>query len=196
MGPTARGPIKDSEIIQKILSGQREAYADLVLKYQVRVLQLCTSLLPNPADAEDAAQEIFLKAYRSLDQFRGAAAFSTWIYRIATNHCLDLLREQSRHRTESWEELVTREGERLNRLLSAPTNPVLRLEEADLIEQVLSCLPPEHRIVLILREVQGLSYQEIAEVLNCSLESIRARLRRARQSFEEKLRHFLRSGDV
>lgn len=186
--------IHDFELIQEIRLGNREAYAELVRKYQGRVLHLCASILSDPYDAEDAAQEIFIKAYQSLEKFRGASSFYTWLYRIATNHCRDLLREKSRHRTESWEALVENEGEQLQRLLSAPpdqNNQNLTQEDSELIERVLSSLSHEYRLILTLREIQGLSYHEIAEILHCSLDSVKARLRRARNAFEEKLRHFL-----
>jgi len=167
-----------------------------VRKYQGRILQLCASILSDPYEAEDAAQEIFIKAYQSLSKFRGTSSFSTWLYRIATNHCRDLLRKKSRRRTESWEALVEREGDQLIRVLSAPHDPILTQEDTDLIKRLLSCLSPEYRMILTLREIQGLCYQEIAAVMHCSLDSVKARLRRARQDLKEKLRHFLGSGNV
>ncbi len=165
-------------------------------KYQGKVLQFCISTLSDPHEAEDAAQEIFIKAYQSLNKFRGASSFSTWLYRIATNHCRDLLRERTRRRTESWESLVEKEGDQLLRLLSAPPDHALTQEDADLVNRALSCLSPEYRMILTLREIQGLSYQEIAAVMHCSTDSVKARLRRARQGFQDKLRHFLGSGNV
>jgi RNA polymerase sigma-70 factor (ECF subfamily) len=167
-----------------------------VRKYQGKILKYCISMLTNTAEAEDAAQEIFIKAYQSLNQFRGASSFSTWLYRIAYNHCRDILRKISRHHTESWEALAEREGDKLERLLSVPHDSIMALEDCELIIRVLSHLPSDYRTVLVLREIEGLSYQEIAETLNCSLDAVKARLRRARQNFEEKLRHFLGSGDV
>ncbi|MCI0527824.1 MAG: sigma-70 family RNA polymerase sigma factor, partial [Nitrospira sp.] len=116
---------------------------------------------------------------------------STWLYRIATNHCRDLLRERTRRRTESWESLVEKEGDQLMRLLSAPPDHTLTQEDADLVNRALACLSPEYRMILILREIQGLNYQEIAAVMHCSTDSVKARLRRARQGFQDKLRHFL-----
>lgn len=190
------GPIEDFELVQKIRSGQRGAFADLVRKYQKKVLGFCISLLSDLTQAEDAAQEIFIKAYQSLDNFRGKSSFFTWLYRIASNHCLDLLRKRSRQKTESWEALLEREGERLHRLLAVSHNPESPLEESDLLERVLSQLSPDYRIILTLREVQGFTYQEIADILDCSLDAVKARLRRARQELEEKLRHFLGSENV
>lgn len=186
---------EDIDLVRQARSGRREAYAGLVRRHHVEVLRLCASLLADASQVEDAAQEVFLKAYRALGRFRGGSSFSTWLYRIATNHCLDVLRRESRNRAESWDELVEREGERLHRLLG-PSRPESALEASDLVRRVLAQLSPEYRAVLILRETQGLSYQEIARALDCSLDSVKARLRRARQELEEKLRHFLGPGNV
>jgi len=184
-------PLSDLEIIKEVLSGRREAYADLVHKYQGKVLQLCHSLLSDGVLAEDAAQEVFIKAFRFLSKFRGKSSFSTWLYRITSNHCTDLLRHKSREKTESWEALMEREGSKLQKILSTPAHQESDMEKFDLLQAILSCLSPEYRTVLILREVQGLTYQEMTEVLSCSLDSVKARLRRARKELDEKLRHFL-----
>jgi RNA polymerase sigma-70 factor (ECF subfamily) len=171
-----------------VLDGRQEAYADLVRRYQARVRRLCASMLSNDAEADDAAQEIFLKAYRSLNRFRGASAFSTWLYRIAANHCRDLLRSRLRHAAESWEALIEQEGDRIERLLAAPAADPGG-EVADLVRRVLAQLSPDYRMILILREIEGLSYEELAKSLDCSLEAIRGRLSRAREDFQKKLQH-------
>jgi len=193
---TAGSPVEDREVIQRIRSGEKETYADLVRRYQAKVLRLCTSLLADATLAEDAAQEIFLKAYQGLDTFRGEALFSTWLYRIAANHCKDLLRKRIREKTESWETLVEEQGEQLQQLLTSPENPTSSLANTELVERVLSHLAPDYRLILTLREVQGLSYRELAEALGCSVDAVKARLRRARQDLQEKLRHFFGPGNV
>jgi len=167
-----------------------------VRTYQARVLRLCTSLLTDPASAEDAAQDIFLKAYQSLGAFRGAAAFSTWLYRIAANHCKDLLRKRAREHTESWDALVEEQGEQLEALLRSARDPKAAIADSELADRVLSHLSPGERLLLTLREVQGLSYLELAQTLGCSLDAVKARLRRARQGLQDTLRHFSGSGDV
>jgi len=186
----------DDELISQVLSGDSEAYADLVRRHHPAIFGLCAGLLRDRSQAEDAAQEIFLKAYRSLSKFRGASSFATWLYRIASNHCLDMLRRRERAATESWDALLEAEGERIERLLSAPVNEERSLEDADLVRRVLDCLPPEYRLILTLRELQGLTYQEIAAAMGCSLDSVKARLRRAREDFEGRLRHFSGAGIV
>jgi RNA polymerase sigma-70 factor (ECF subfamily) len=194
--PSSDRAIDDRELIQRIVSGERDVYAELVRRYQEKVFRLCTSLLADATEAEDAAQEIFLKAYRSLSRFRGASSFSTWLYRIAANHCRDLLRSRARHAAQSWDALVEQEGERIDRLLVAPPDPGRKAEEADLVRRVLEQLSSEHRMILILREIEGLSYDELAQVLECSLEAVRGRLSRAREDFERKLRHIVKGGNV
>ena len=180
----------DKELISRVLSGALEAYADIIRRHHPAIMGLCAGLLGDRSQAEDAAQEIFLKAYRFLPKFHGDSSFSTWLYRIASNHCLDLLRRRARRKTESWDALLEADGERIERLLSAPPNEERGQEDADLVRRVLACLPPEYRLILTLREVQGLTYQEIAAAMDCSLNSVKARLRRARRDFEERLRHF------
>lgn len=183
--------MNDSEIIKRVLSGETEAYEHLVREHQNKVLGLCLGLLSDPVLAEDAAQEVFIKAYESLGRFRGESSFSTWIYRIAFHHCQDILRKRSRRPTESLDQLIECHGDGMERLLSKPDDSSVRQDSSDMIEKVLSALPPDYRTILVLREVQGLSYQEISEAMDCSLDSVKARLRRARSELEQKLRHFL-----
>lgn len=188
--PACGHTIDDLELIQNIRSGQRDAYAHLVRKYQAKVLRLCSSLLGNPTAAEDAAQEIFIKAYQALDAFRGNAAFATWLYRIAANHCKDLLRKRARQKTESWDALVESQGEQVQELLAPSPDPSAAAANAELIDRLLSPLSPDYRLVLTLREAEGLSYQEIADVMKCSVDSVKARLRRARLEVLGHARHF------
>ncbi len=182
--------IEERELIRKVLSGDCGAYAGIVRSYQAKVLGLCASLLGNAAQAEDAAQEIFIKAYRSLGVFRGDSAFSTWLYRIAANHCKDLLRKRARERTESFDALIEASGDAIQKLLEPSCDPAAAAEASDLVERLLSCLSADERLILTLREVQGLSYREISQTLQCSLDAVKSRLRRARESLDQKLRHF------
>ncbi len=166
-------------------------FEEIVRRHHVRVLQLCRSLLGDRDRAEDAAQEVFLKAYRSLSGFQGQSAVGTWLYRIATNHCLDMRRKEARRKEDSLDQIIDGEGERVDRLLHPTTPAADPAEASDLTARLLSALPEEQRFALILRETQGLSYAEIAAALSCSEDSIRARLRRARESLREALQRFL-----
>lgn len=130
---------------------------------------------------------MFLKAYRNLNRFRGEASFATWLHRLAANHCLDMLRRDHRRPTQPLEAASS---------TTEPGNLITLLEDADLIARVLAQLPPDYRLILTLREAQGLSYEEIAQTLECSLDAVKARLRRAREALTHAAQHFLHLEDV
>lgn len=181
--------IDDLALIARVNAGDVDAYADLVRRHHPGVMSLCAAMLSDRTAAEDVAQETFMKAYASLKNFRGDASFSTWLYRIASNTCLDEKRKISRTRTQSLDALLEDDGEALQRLLSAP-GPERSLQDAQLVEQVLSCLPDTYRLILTLRELNGLNYEEIAQAMGCTVDSVKARLQRARKEFLDRLRHF------
>ncbi len=180
----------DAELIARVLAGARDDYAELIRRHHPRILGLCRSLLGDEALAEDAAQEVFLKAYERLRNYRGDAAFSTWLYRVASNRCLDERRRQARARSESLDAWSESERESLRDLPSG-ADEESRREDADLAARALEGLPDDYRRILLLREVEGLDYKELAEVLDCSLDSVKAKLRRARERLRESLRHIL-----
>ena len=182
---------QDSADIQKVLSGDPGAYEPLVRRHQSKIFRLCRSLLRNEADGEDAAQEVFIKAYQSLSQFQQNSSFYTWLYRIASNHCLSLLRSKARRSTQSLDSLLENEGDKIERLFASSADARRSLESAELVEKILASLNAKQRLIVTLREVEGLSYEEITQVLECSLDSVKAQLRRAREEIEKQLRHFL-----
>lgn len=185
--------IEDSEVIQQVLGGNRNAYAEIIRKYEVRVRGFCLRMLSDASQSEDAAQEVFIKAYQALEKFKGESSFSTWIYRIASNHCFDLLRKRRRHKTESWDALVEKEGEKADHgLFAAQPDTGAEMMRSEQIKELLGGISEKHRQIIILREIQNLSYQELAEVLNCSLDAVKSRLKRARQELELAARHFLK----
>ena len=145
----------------------------------------------NYADASDLAQEAFIKIYRSLATFRGEASFQSWMYRLVTNVCLDELRRRGRTKTVSIEELMESKkgllmrGENTNSRL--PEDAVIRRELQQEVHNVLSALSDEHRVIVVMRDIQGYSYEEIAELLQCSLGTVKSRLNRARHVLKEKL---------
>ena len=165
------------------------AFADLVRRHAPRVRSLCAATLRSDAEADDAAQEVFLKAYRALDRFSGDADFGTWVHRIAVNHCLDVLRAAARRRTDSLEGLMEEDSKALARVLSEE-GPARALENRDAAARLLARLNPEQRIALTLRELEGLSYEEIAAAMSCSLDSVKARIRRGRAELLDMARHF------
>lgn len=192
----AEGLELEKDLVARAREGDVDAFSDLVRRHHARVAGLCASLLDEPSEVDDAVQEVFLKAHRSLGSFKGDARFSTWLYRVAHNHCLDLRRKAARRKTVSLDGLVEAEGEAVSRLFAEPARARDSEEDADLARRLLAALPEGYREVLLLRETQGLSYEEIARALDCSLDAVKARLKRARRELQEKLRHFLPSEDV
>jgi len=182
------GP-KDGELARRAAGGDDAAFAELVRRHAPRVRALCSATLGGPSEAEDAAQEAFLKAHRALARFSGQASFGTWLHRIAVNHCLDVLRAAGRRRSESLDALLEADGSALGGVLSE-ASPAKALEDRDTVKRLLARLNPEQRLALTLREAEGLSYEEIASVMACSLDSVKSRLKRARIELLEITRHF------
>jgi RNA polymerase sigma-70 factor (ECF subfamily) len=183
--------ITDQQILQLVQAGHKEAYGDLIRQYHKKVMGYCLSMLNNHTEAEEAAQDIFVKAYQSLDKFKGNSSFSTWLYRITTNHCLDILRKRNRRKTVSLDALVEQSGDRINGMFASDENAAAGVENRQMAHKILSTLPEDYRAILTLREAQGLEYQEIADTLECSLDAVKGRLARARKQLQENLKTFL-----
>ena len=179
----------DLEIINKVVAGELQSFEEIVKRYQERVLRLCYSMV-GESQAEDAAQDIFIKVYQSLRQFRGKSSFSTWIYRVTSNHCLNILSKKKRERTESLEALMERSGDRFP-AATGDRSPLNLLENKQFVRSVLEQMSPEERMILSLREMEGLNYKELSETLDISLDLVKIRLFRARQSFSEFAKIFL-----
>jgi RNA polymerase sigma-70 factor (ECF subfamily) len=186
----------DAQIIELIRQGQTEVYGELVRQYHKRVMGYCFSMLSNRTDAEEAAQDIFVKAYQYLGKFKGDSSFSTWLYRITANHCLDILRKRNRRKNVSLEALVEQEGSQVQKLFATASTSAIHLENRQLADKILSTLSEDQRQILTLREAEGLEYQEIAQMLGCSLDAVKGRLARARKQLQENLQHLQKSWDV
>ncbi|NLO91650.1 MAG: RNA polymerase sigma factor [Elusimicrobia bacterium] len=171
--------------VDAVLAGDTEAFAILVRANKGLVMAVCVSYLGNTPEAEDAAQEAFLKAYAKLSAFRRESAFSTWLCTIARRRCLDLLHQRGASKTQSLDELVEAKGD----FIAAPPQEQ-GLNHRGLAD-LLDSLPPDYRTVIALRETQNLSYEEIAAAMDCTVDSVKARLRRARKTLMENARHFL-----
>ncbi len=181
---------EEMELIGRILDGEPELFEQLVLLHQKTVYNLALRMLRHPEDAQDCAQEAFLKAYKSLHLFRGDASFGSWLYRLTTNVCLDLLRKKKR-REELSLTLEDEDGEDIE--LPIPDEgpgPGQQLEQKELrraLQEGLETLPPEFRQILLLREVSGLSYEEIGEELDLEAGTVKSRLFRARKKLAQYL---------
>jgi RNA polymerase sigma-70 factor (ECF subfamily) len=177
----------DSGLAQRLRRGDPRAFEELVIAYQHRVFGVALRMLGNRAEAEEIAQETFLRAHRALGDFRGEARLSTWLHAIASRLCLNRLASPDRRRAREGEETLLR-------LATDEAGAVTRLERSEL-EQALAAaieaLPEERRIVVVLRDVQGLSYDEIAETLGLEAGTVRSRLHRARLDLKAKLERFL-----
>jgi RNA polymerase sigma-70 factor (ECF subfamily) len=184
----ARRQDEDLTLVVRARAEDTEAFEALVRKYQGWVFTLAYRMLGDRADAEEIAQEIFLKIYRGLGRFKGDARFSTWVYRIATNHCLNHL-ESRRRRVGS----QTNPGHLVEGVSDPAPGPDQVVEQADvrnLVQQALLRLTPEHRGILVLREIQGLAYEEIGELLGLESGTVRSRLHRARLELKERLKPY------
>lgn len=167
-------------------NGDEAAFGQLVQKYQKRVYTLTVRMCPTPELAEEAAQEAFLSAWQGLPFFRGDSAFSTWLYRLASNACVDLLRKERRHQGTSLDDDAA--GAEIPDTKPTPEEAAETKELRAQIEAGLRQLSPEHRAVLILREIQQLNYEEIADVLSLDLGTVKSRISRGRR----QLRDFLK----
>lgn len=177
-----------------ILGDKKKEFEKIVITYQDKVYALSYQLTGNHADAQDLAQEVFVRAYLNLDKFRFEADLGTWLHRITINVYLNSRRKNKKDKDNVAysldEPLPTEEGEVARELAATDTDPqeVLATKEKQrYIRQALESLTPEYRAVLVLREFQGLSYEDIAKVLGCSLGTVKSRLNRARQALKEKL---------
>ena len=184
----------DKEIIERVKSGEKEAYDLLVLKYQQRVINLISRFVKNHSDALDVSQETFIKAYRALPNFRGESAFYTWLYRIAVNTAKNHLTVQSRKITKSDYDVADIEQIEGNMSLTEQTTPESLLAKDELQETILKTienLPEDLKSAIMLREIEGLSYEGIAEVMECPVGTVRSRIFRAREMIDSKIKPLL-----
>ena len=184
---------KDDELIKLSLAGDIEAFEVLVEKYQQKIYNLSYRYMGGEQDAYDMAQETLIKAFRSLGTFKGDSSLSTWLYRITTNVCLDELRKRKRtlHIVSLDEPVATSDGDEIDRDIPdpSPTADILyekRQAEAYL-QSVIATLKPEHKSVIILRDVIGLTNEEVAETLGCSIGTVKSRLNRGREVLRKKI---------
>lgn len=186
--------VGDLTLVQRAQRGERGAFDLLVRKYQHKVLKLVGRFIANPAEAEDVAQDAFIKAYRALGSFRGDSAFYTWIYRIAINTAKNALVSNKRRPIDFNLDLQDPEQyERQARLkeLATPERLLLTDEIRRTVQQAMRDLPADLRTAIMLRELDGLSYEEIAEAMECPVGTVRSRIFRAREAIDGKLKPLL-----
>ncbi|MCR4397702.1 MAG: sigma-70 family RNA polymerase sigma factor [Firmicutes bacterium] len=184
-------PSPEDSLLARARDGNVEAFEQLVLAYEKMVYNLAFRMMGNHEDASDVAQEAFLRAFASLRRFRGDSSFSTWISRIVSNICLDELRRRHRRRVTSIDEPVeTGDGEMSRQTRDPAPGPEDLVERMELradIQEGIQRLHEDHRVMIVLRDIQGLSYEEISEILGLSLGTVKSRLNRARHALRQKL---------
>ena len=179
---------REAELIAAAKQGDADAFEALIRLYEKRVFALTARLCANPDDAQEAAQEAFLAAWQGLPFFRGESSFSTWLYRLTSNACMDLLRREQRHQSAAGPSLDDEEVELpVAAAEGDPHAEAERIERKELLEEGLRRLPAEFRAVLLLREIHQRSYDEIADILDIDLGTVKSRISRGRK----QLRKFL-----
>jgi len=190
--------VSDLSLVRRVQRGDKGAFDALVLKYQHKLVKLVMRYVRNPAEAEDIAQEAFIKAYRALPQFRGDSAFYTWLYRIAINTAKNAVvaRDRSpidydldRHNTDESYDMQGRMKDS-----ETPEGLVLTDEIRSTVNAAIDALPEDLRTAIMLRELEGLSYEEIAAAMDCPVGTVRSRIFRAREAIDRRLREVFEGG--
>jgi len=185
----------DQVLVERAQRGDKQAFEQLVLKYQRKLARLLSRFIRDPAEVEDVAQEAFIKAYRALPSFRGESAFYTWLYRIGTNTAKNFLVAQGRRAPTSTnfdsEEAETfDDGDQL-RDINTPESVLHSKQIGETVNAAMESLPEELRTAIVLREIEGLSYEEISRIMDCPIGTVRSRIFRAREAVAAKLRPLL-----
>lgn len=185
----------DQQLVVRAQHGDQQAFGLLVSKYQRKLARLLSRLIRDPAEVEDVAQETFIKAYRALGSFRGDSAFYTWLYRIGINTAKNFLVSQGRRAPTRTgfdsEEAETFEDGDLLRDINTPERMLLSKQIGETVNSAMEDLPEDLRTAIMLREIEGMSYEDIAKMMDCPIGTVRSRIFRAREAVAEKLRPLL-----
>jgi RNA polymerase sigma-70 factor (ECF subfamily) len=188
------GQISDQQLVERVQQGDKNAFNLLVQKYQSKVINLIARYVRNQADVADVAQEAFIKAYRALPNFRGESAFYTWLYRIAVNTAKNHLVAQGRRAPANdvdAEEAEYYDGSDALKEFASPERLMLSDEIQKVVFDTLDALPEELKMAISLRELDGMSYEEIANVMECPVGTVRSRIFRAREAIDKQLQPLL-----
>jgi RNA polymerase sigma-70 factor (ECF subfamily) len=185
----------DRDLVRESRAGNTEAFRELVERYQRKVAAVAMGMVHNRDDALELTQETFVKAFENIDKFKGESSFYTWLYRIVVNLGIDFQRRERRHPTVTIEDRTSPSTEVSDEITSQQGNDPFRevraREIGDRVAQAINELTPDHKAVIILREVEGLSYEEISRVMQCSKGTVMSRLHYARKKLQSKLRDCL-----
>ena len=184
----------DQELVKRVQAGDKRAFDLLVLKYQNRIIKLVSRFVRDPMEAQDVTQEAFIKAYRAIGNFRGDSAFYTWLYRIASNAAKNFLVSQSRRPPASGVDAVDAEQYTVDSSLKVKTTPenlLMTSELKDAIFKAIEALPDDLKEAITLREMENMSYEDIAMVMGCPVGTVRSRIFRARDAIDQKISPFM-----
>lgn len=182
----------DADLVARVQKGDKRAYDLLVLKYQRKIIRMLARMVRDPAEIEDVAQEAFIKAYRALPQFRGESAFYTWLYRIAINTARNW--QAARSRRPTGENVIENEdGETFSAVdtltdINTPESMLASRQIVETVNAAMNALPEELRTAIVLREIEGMSYEDIAQSMGCPIGTVRSRIFRAREAIAAQLR--------
>lgn len=192
-GEARMGKNVDRELVERVKQGDKKAFDLLVLKYQHKIVNLVSRYVHDPSEAQDVAQEAFIKAYRALPRFRGDSAFYTWLYRIAINTAKNFLVAQDRRPPNDDIAASDAEmyGEPALKEIASPERMALTDDIQVALNEAIEALPEDLRTAILLRELEGLSYEEIAQSMDCPVGTIRSRIFRAREAIDKRLRPLL-----
>ncbi len=182
--------LSDSELVKQCQAGEMSAFEELVSRYHQKVYMVSLGLLRNRDDAMEVAQEAFFRAYRKINSFQGGSSFYTWIYRIAVNISIDTQRRQRRNPLD-FRESMDGVMEAQNEVAKDPFTDVHDRELREKLTKAINDLTPEHKAVIVLRTIEGMSYKDIGQILGCSEGTVMSRLHYARKKLQDKLRVFL-----
>ncbi len=185
----------DQKLVERVQKGDNGAFDLLVLKYQHKIVNLVMRYVRDPELAQDITQEAFIKAYRALPRFRGESAFYTWMYRIAVNTAKNYLAAQRRRPMELELDMQDPEQYELHAMLKETDTPegiTLSNELMEIVENAIAALPEDLQTAIILRELEGMSYEEIAQTMECPVGTVRSRIFRARDAISNKVGSLLR----
>lgn len=182
----------DLALVERVRRGERHAFDLLVIKYQRKIMRLLSRMIHDPAEVEDVAQEAFIKAYRALPQFRGDSAFYTWLYRIAINTARNW-QSASFRRPATVSALENEDGETFDQIdglsdHSTPESMMASRQIAQTVNEAIEALPEDLRTAIVLREIEGMSYEDIASTMQCPIGTVRSRIFRAREAIAGRLR--------
>jgi len=184
----------DQLLVERVQKGDKRAFDLLIQKYQHRIVSLVSRYVSDPSEAQDVAQEAFIKAYRAIKRFRGDSAFYTWLYRIAINTAKNWIVAKNRRPPNSDIDAVDAEQYNISSRLretSTPESELLREEIERTVFDTIAKLPEDLRTAIMLRELDGMSYEEIAVTMECPIGTVRSRIFRAREAIDEKLKPLL-----